>query len=261
MFLTFNPFGAFGAFVAPAIMQGFVIVMAILVFAGTLFDMLHKRSAAYFFENRRKVRAGALNALGGGEKVLLAAETMAEAMVSGEFCSVRRRIAHLLAMYGFIVYLVTTVILVFWYAGPNAPTPAILPVLWHVGALLVLIGGCCFWFFIRVDVAAEGHSPWRFVRADLFIVALLKNAALALIWSWLVSLHSDFAILALLLYLVSALVLFGAVPWSKFSHLFYKPAAAYQRRLEEARGTRMNLPSPADVPETLGSVRELPRHY
>lgn len=261
MFFTFNPFAAFGAFVSPAIMQGFMIVMAAFVFGGTLFDMLHKRSAAYFFANRRKVRGGARRDVGGGEKVMLAAETVAEALVSGEFCSARRRVAHLLAMYGFITYLITTVVLVFWYATPNAHTPAILPILWHVGALLVLIGGCWFWFFIRVDVAAEGHSPWRVVRADLFVVALLKNAALALIWSWLLSLHSDFAILALLLYLVSALVLFGAVPWSKFSHMFYKPAAAFQRRLEEARGSRMNLPVPADKPETFGNPRELPRHY
>jgi len=261
MFFTFNPFAAFGAFVSPAIMQGFVIVMAVFVLAGTLFDMLHKRSAAYFFENRRIVRARAQREVGGGEKMLLAAETMAEALVSGEFCDARRRIAHLLAMYGFIVYLVTTVILVFWYTTPNVPTPVILPILWHVGALLVLIGGCWFWFFIRVDVAAEGHSPWRVARADLFVVALLKNAALALLWSLLLSLHSDFAILALVLYLISALVLFGAVPWSKFSHMFYKPAAALQRRLEQARGSRMNLPAPANRPETFGSPRELPRHY
>ena len=261
MFFTFNPFAAFGAFVSPAFMQGFVIVMAALVFVGTLFDMLHKRSAVYFFENRRKARGRALRDIGGGEKVLLAAETVAEALVSGEFCSTRRRIAHLLAMYGFIIYLITTLILVFWYAKPNVPAPATLPILWHLGALSVLLGGCWFWFFIRVDVAAEGHSPWRVVRADLFVVALLKNVALALIWSWLLSLHSDFAILALLLYLLSALVLFGAVPWSKFSHMFYKPAAAFQRRLEDARGTRMNLPAPADQRATFGGTPDLPRHY
>ena len=34
-------------------------------------------------------------------------------------------------------------------------------------ALMVLVGGYWFWFFIRVDVSAEGHSPFRIVRADL----------------------------------------------------------------------------------------------
>jgi hypothetical protein len=57
------------------------------------------------------------------------------------------------------------------------------------------------------------------------------------------------------------MVLFASVPWSKFSHMFYKPAAAFQRRLEEARGSRMNLPLPEKTPEVLGSVRDLPRHY
>ena len=36
-----------------------------------------------------------------------------DVMASGEFCNVRRRIAHLLTMYGFVIYVVTTVIMVF----------------------------------------------------------------------------------------------------------------------------------------------------
>ena len=39
-------------------------------------------------------------------------------------------------------------------------------------------------------------------------------------------------------------VLFIGVPWSKFAHMFYKPAAAYQRRVEEASGAS-GLPQPA----------------
>jgi hypothetical protein len=256
-----NPFAAFAAFVAAPIMQGFVIAMAVLVVAGTLFDMLHKGNAAYFFANRRKAGAKAQRETGSGEKLMLAVETAAEALVSGEFCSARRRIAHLLAMYGFIAYLVTTMIMVFWYAAPHAPTPVLLPVLWHLGAAMILIGGVWFWFFIRVDVAAEGHSPFRLVHADLFILSLIANAALALIWSWLLTRRSGLEALALVLYLLDSVLLFGSVAWSKFPHMFYKPAAAFQRRLEDARGSRRNLPAPADKPEIFGSARELPRHY
>jgi hypothetical protein len=256
-----NPFAVLAASVPPPLIQLYVALMIACVAGGTLFDMLHKRNTAYFFAHRRKEKARARREVGSGEKVLLALETAAEALVSGEFCNVRRRIAHLLAMYGFIAYAVTTVIMVFWYSAPGAATPAILPLLWHVGALLILIGGLWFWFFIRVDVAAEGHSPLRVVQADLFVVALLKSAALALIWSWLQWAGSPLSVWALALYLIATTVLFGSVPWSKFSHMFYKPAAAFQRRLEEARGTRMNLPSPADKPESVGSARELPRHY
>lgn len=256
-----NPFAALAVSVPPLFMQAYLVLMIAFVAGGTLFDMLHKRSATYFFQNQRKVRAQARQDVGGGAKMLLAAETAAEALVSGEFCNARRRIAHLLAMYGFILYAVTTFIMVFRYSAPFAATPAILPLIWHAGAAMILIGGCWFWFFIRVDVAAEGHSPLRVVHADLFIVALLKSAALALIWSWLQWIDSPLAIWALGLYLIATTVLFASVPWSKFSHMFYKPAAAFQRRLEEARGSRMNLPSPADKPENFGSARELPRHY
>ena len=47
-------------------------------------------------------------------------------MASGEFCNARRRIAHLLTMYGFVIYVVTTAIMVFAYPTPATPAPAIL---------------------------------------------------------------------------------------------------------------------------------------
>ena len=50
---------------------------------------------------------------------------------------------------------------------------------------MVCLGGYWFWFFIRVDVAAEGNSPFRFVRADLFIVSLVLSTTFGLIWAWL----------------------------------------------------------------------------
>jgi hypothetical protein len=258
---THNPFSALSHSVPPLFMQLYLVVIIVFVVGGTVFDMLHKSSAAYFFANRRKARALARREITGGQKLLLAAETVAEALVSGEFCNARRRIAHLFAMYGFIAYALATLIMVFRYSATDAATPAILPLLWHAGVLLILIGGCWFWFFIRVDVAAEGHPPLRVVRADLFVVALLKGAALALIWSWLQWVGSPLAPWALGLYLIATTVLFGSVPWSKFSHMFYKPAAAFQRRVEDANGSRRSLPLPADKPSILGSGRQRPQNY
>ena len=51
----------------------------------------------------------------------------------------------------------------------------------------------------------------------------------------------------LALYILSTTVLFVSVPWSKFSHMFYKSAAAFQKRVEEANGSS-NLPAPAESP-------------
>jgi hypothetical protein len=164
-------------------------------------------------------------------------------------------------MYGFLAYAITTAIMVFGYSTPDIPTPAALPLLWYLGALMVCVGGYWFWFFIRVDVAAEGHSAFRFVGADLFILSLLASTTLGLIWAILQPVGGSLTNLLLTFYLIATTVLFGSIPWSKFSHMFFKPAAAFQKRVAEADGSRSNLPSPSDKPEVFGSARTLPRHY
>jgi len=255
---TSNPFAELSASIAPAAMQAFVIVMAILVAAGTLFDIVHKGSAKYFFENWRKSRNRGSKPIGGGELVSIAIKTgVVDILASGEFCNVRRRIAHLLTMYGFVIYVVTTAVMVFAYPTPATPTPALLPQLWWLGGLMACLGGYWFWFFIRVDVLAEGNSPLRIVRADLFILSLLVSVTLGLVWA--AAGGGTGALFGL--YILATTVLFGSVPWSKFAHMFFKPAAAFEKRISNAIGFRSNLPAPADKPETFGIARRQPRHY
>ncbi len=246
---TSNPFAELSAFIPPAVMQTYIVVMILMVAGGTLFDIFHKKSAAYFFRAWRKSQDKATRPLGGGALTSLAIRTaVVEVLTSGEFCKVRRRIAHLLTFYGFLAYVITTVIMVFSYPTPATPTPVILPVLWNIGALMVLGGGYWFWFFLRVDVVYEGNSPFRLVRADLFVVSLLVSVTLGLIWELVQATGSTaWANLFLALYLLSTTVLFVSVPWSKFSHMFFKPAAAFQKRVEEANGSS-NLPAPAENP-------------
>lgn len=259
---TDNPFATLATTIAPAIMQGFVIIMVALVVVGTLYDMGHKKSSRYFFASWRAAGSRAKRSLGGGEIAALAMQTaVVDVLASGEFCNRRRRIAHLLGMYGFLVYAIATVVLVFRYPTADMPAPIILPVLWHLGALMVCVGGYWFWFFLRVDVAAEGNARFRRTRADLFVLSLLANTTLALVWSWLQAEDSAWKPLFLLLYVVSAMVLFGSVAWSKFPHMFYKPAAAFQKRVEDANGFGGNLPRPADRPAIFGSDRRPARHY
>jgi predicted small integral membrane protein len=259
---TSNPFAELSAIISPSVMQTYIVVMVILVAAGTIYDVLHKKSARYFRENMRKSKAKATQSVGSGEMVSMAIKTaVIDVAASGEFCNPRRRIAHLLTMYGFVVFAITTAVMVFSYATPAASTPAILPQLWHIGALMVCLGGYWFWFFIRVDVAAEGSSPFRIMRADLFILSLLASATFALLWSYLQTAGNSWAMAAFGLHIIATTVLFGSVPWSKFAHMFFKPAAAFEKRVSTANGSRSNLPAPADVPETLGSPVEQPRHY
>ena len=260
---TNSPFAELSASIPPIIMQMYIVVMVLLVVSGTLFDVIHKRSATYFFNNWRNSRNKAKRQVGSVRMVSAAVQTaVVDVIASGEFCNARRRIAHLLTMYGFVIYIVTTVIMVFGYPTPATPGPASLLILWVIGALMVCGGGYWFWFDIRVDVAAEGNSPWRFVRADLFIVALVLSTTLALLWAFVQAIGlTGLAAVFLALYLIATTVLFGSVPWSKFSHMFFKPAAALEKRVSDANGTRSNLPAPADAPLTYGSVLRDNRHY
>ena len=83
-------------------------------------------------------------------------------------------------------------------------------------------------------------------------------------------------------FIISATVLFGGVYWSKFAHMFFKPAAAFNKRVIKADGSLENMPEPVDltdpelqkkfpdIPEYMGSnppnmgpgiKREQPQHY
>ena len=278
---TSNPFAELSASIPPIIIQTYVVVMALLVAGGTLFDIIHKRSARYFFDNWRASKSKAKKQVSGGDMISIAIQTAVhDVLASGEFCNARRRIAHLLGMYGFVIYVVTTAIMVFAYPTPATPTPNVLATLWYIGALMVCLGGYWFWFFIRVDVAAEGNSPFRFMRADLFIVTLVLSTTFGLIWAWLQTAgNTTWATVFLGLYLIATTVLFGSIPWSKFSHMFFKPAAAFEKRVSEANGSAQDLPTlTRDDPEQqqrhsmellqnapmrmgLGIKREAPRHY
>jgi hypothetical protein len=261
MFIN-NPFAELSASIAPAVMQTYVVAMIVLVVAGTLIDVVHKGSAKYFFDNWRKSKSKGSKQVGGGELVSIAIKTgVVDVLASGEFCNARRRVAHLLTMYGFAIYVVTTAVMVFGYPTPATPTPALLPQLWWLGGLMVCLGGYWFWFFIRVDVAAEGNSPFRVVRADLFILSLLASVTLGLVWAFLQAKGASGANVLFGLYIIASTVLFGSVLWSKFAHMFFKPAAAFEKRVSHALGSRSNLPAPVDKPETFGSASERPQHY
>ena len=260
--LAINPFAALSASIPPAVMQAYAAIMILLVVAGTLFDVWHKGSARYFFDNWHKSRSKGSQQPGGGELVSIAVQTaVVDVLASGEFCNARRRIAHLLTMYGFLIHFITTAVMVFAYPTPATPTPDIVTHLWWIGGLMILVGGYWFWFFIRVDVAAEGNSPWRVMRADLFILSLLASVTLGLAWAWLQARGSGAAGVFFGLYIIATTVLFGSVLWSKFAHMFFKPAAAFEKRVSYANGTRSNLPGPVDKPEQFGSARTAPRHY
>jgi len=277
--ISTNPFSELSGFISPMAMQIYVVVMFLLVVGGTLLDTIHKKSAKYFFANAKKQEKNARRTVSGGQKVGLAVSTVAsEVLTSSEFANPQRRLSHLFTMYGFIVFVVSTVALIFGF--PTEAKAGIWPVLWHLGALSLAFGGYWFWFFIRVDVSSEGKTWYKLARADLFIVSLLATATFALIWS--ATQGGTAGWLFFTLFIISSTILFGTVLWSKFAHMFFKPAAAYQKKITRADGSQENLPDlgeltdPAlqsrypDIPEYMGAnppnmglgiKREKPTHY
>jgi len=281
---TSNPFAEISSLIPVAVMQGYVVLMIILVIGGTVLDIIHKGSAKYFFENAKAAQKSAKRTVSDAEKRSLAMQTVAnEVLASSEFKNQKRRVSHLFTMYGFIVFIVTSAILIFSYPTPADQAPALLSFLWHLGALSLCFGGYWFWFFIRVDVFAEGNPWYRLVRADLFIVSLLAMATFGLIWSVLQAAGAGgLSTFFFALFVIASTTLFSTVLWSKFAHMFFKPAAAYQKRLIMADGSRENLPVDydlsdpevqakfPDIPEYMGKnppdmglgiKREAPNHY
>lgn len=242
---TDNPFAPVAEFLPPIFMQIYVVLMVLAVVAGTAFDLYHKRSAQFFMQQRKRSRAAATRKLSGADMTSIAARTLAHDVATfGEFSNRNRRISHVLMFYGFVLYLVATVAMVFAFpAGTDTPTAW--PLLWNLGAAMVLVGGYWFFFFLRVNVVYDGQPAWRLVRADLFIVSLLASVSFALAFELAAMAASPTATRILFgLYLLFTTLLFVAVPWSKFAHMFYKPAMAFARRVQQEDGSS-NLPAAA----------------
>ena len=262
-----NPFAVLAGNISPLFMQIFIFLMGLLVIVGTLLDIIHKKNVKYFFENAKKAKKSATKSLSTGERISVISKTIvSDIATTSELGAGKRRLAHVLGMYGTILFWLGSVVMIFCYANPTSDTPSFWPAIWHLGAIMTLIGGGWFWFFLRVDVYSEAQPWYRIIKADLFVLALVASSLFGLIWSYLQTLSLgdrwDDKVF-LVLFIVSNLVLFGGVYWSKFAHMFYKPGAAIQKNLAEADGSRDNLPPEANAPKQfgLGISREKPKHY
>ena len=259
--ITTNPFAENILNIPSYAIQGFLILMVVFTIGGVILDMMHKKNVKFFFQNAKKMKLAATNTVSTGEKVSIVVKTLAhDVATSAEFCGVTRRITHLLGMYGTIIFWVASAVMIF----SNSATSVIYPMMWHVGALMTCLGGYWFWFIQRVDVRAEGNSWSRIVFADLFVLSLVGTSTLGLLWSYFQSANSTgLATLFFVMFIISNVILFGGVYWSKFAHMFYKPGAAIQKHLAEADGSRDDLPAPADLPKQfgLGIKRSEPQNY
>jgi hypothetical protein len=234
-------------------LQTYVVIMLALVAVMTIMDVIHKKSAKYFFEDSKKAEAkvkagiaagdkncsvgfedGRYREVSGGEKMGAAVGVVLnEVAVSGEFDSTKplRRFVHILTMYGTILLSAATIIIAFSGTGETVSLA------WNLGALMLFVGSWWFWFVYKVDVMSEGNS-WTNIdlRRDMFSLSLMAVSTTALGWSiWGGAVWEILAMLA-------GISLFGGVYWSKFAHMFFKPFAAYDKRIKKLSGALDNLP-------------------
>ena len=124
--ISINPFAVLSETVPPIFMQWFVIVMAILVVVGTLLDIIHKKNVKYFFENAKKAKLSAKKTLSNGEKISVISKTIVtDIATTSELGAGKRRVAHLLGMYGTILFWIGSVIMIFCYTSSSSETPSL----------------------------------------------------------------------------------------------------------------------------------------
>ena len=128
-----NPFSGLSDLISPIAMQGFVIAMIGLVVIGTLLDIIHKKNVKYFFENAKKAKKSAKKTLTAGEKTGVVIKTIAsDIATTSELGAGKRRVAHLLGMYGTILFWVGSVVMLFCYTSPTSDTTSVWPIIWTV---------------------------------------------------------------------------------------------------------------------------------
>ena len=139
LMLGTNPFSILAETVSPFAMQSFIIAMILLIAFGTIIQMIHHKNLTYFLNNAKKAKLQATREIGTGERVSILAKTaVVDIGTTAELGFGKRRLSHVLGMYGTIIFWVSSAMLVFCYTGADKSSSAIWSMLWHVGAILTL---------------------------------------------------------------------------------------------------------------------------
>ena len=114
--LNTNPFSILAETVSPFAMQSFIIAMIVLIALGTIIQMIHHKNITYFFNNAKKAKLQATREIGAGEKAsIIAKTTVVDIGTTAELGFGKRRLSHVLGMYGTIIFFFSFVVLVFCY--------------------------------------------------------------------------------------------------------------------------------------------------
>ncbi|MDE2117373.1 MAG: adenylyl-sulfate reductase, partial [Betaproteobacteria bacterium] len=85
MFTT-NPFTPLTLFTSPVVLQVYVVLMALAVAIGTLFDLVHRKKVNFFLQERKRRKAAAKRQLGAADMAAIATRTLViDIATFGEF--------------------------------------------------------------------------------------------------------------------------------------------------------------------------------
>jgi len=116
--MSINPFSVLAETISPAAIQFFVLAMIALIIIGTIIQMIHHKNVTYFFNNAKKAKLSADRELGAAEKTSIILKTVAhDIATTAELGAGKRRVAHVMGMYGTIIFWVASVVLIFGYTG------------------------------------------------------------------------------------------------------------------------------------------------
>ena len=122
--LSINPYATLAENISPSAIQGFVLAMIALIVIGTVVQMIHHKNVTYFFNNAKKAKLAAERELGIGEKTSVILKTVVhDIATTAELGAGKRRVAHVMGMYGTILFWVASVVLVFVYTGKEITVP------------------------------------------------------------------------------------------------------------------------------------------
>ena len=135
-----SPFSILAETVSPFAMQSFIIAMIVLIALGTIIQMIHHKNITYFFNNAKKAKLQATREISAGEKAsIIAKTTVVDIGTTSELGFGKRRLSHVLGMYGTIIFWITSALLIFSFPTAGSATPSSITIMWHAGAIITCL--------------------------------------------------------------------------------------------------------------------------
>ncbi|MEM3670602.1 MAG: hypothetical protein QW767_02535 [Thermoprotei archaeon] len=230
----------------------FVLVIFLGMLAGLFYDSLAGGKLAFFRQERswRQTMFGGKTEITNGKLSVVAKSVATDVAGAAPLLSCGSRytrwLSHVLMEWGFIITVVYTVVRFFAYPG-FAPFALSAPgqVALTLGYILML-AGCVMFLFQRVNVSKEGKRLFTYSAGDRFAFGVFAYSLTGLVYeSVYTTTATAFMYFWLALYLLATAYLFLTVPWTKFSHMFYKAVYNVQHRLDAGSGL-VHTPRPSE---------------